>query len=48
MIIMKTHDSVPQAEVGAFVQQCIAKGAVVIVITRNSDGRTCTVSVQQD
>jgi hypothetical protein len=47
MILMKTHD-IPSTEVGTFVQQCIAKGAVIIVVTRNPGGHTCTVSVQQE
>jgi len=47
MILMKTHD-IPTAEVGAFVQQCIAKGAVVIVVTKGPGGQTHTVSVQQE
>ena len=48
MILMKTHEGVPMAEVGAFVQKCFAEGAIAIVVTRNPDGRTCTVSVQND
>ena len=48
MILMQTHDSVPRAEVGAFVQQCISEGAVIVVVTQNPDRLTCTVSVQRD
>lgn len=48
MILMKTHDSVLQSEVGAFVQRCVDEGAVIVVVTRNPDGHTCTVSVQKD
>ena len=48
MILMTTHDHVPRSELGAFVQQCIEKGAIVIVVTKNPDGLTCTVSVQQE
>lgn len=48
MILMQTHDSVPKSEVGTFVQQCINEGAVIVVVTQNPDGRTCTVSVQRE
>jgi hypothetical protein len=48
MILMKTYDSIPRQEVGAFVQKCVAEGAVIVVVTQNPDGRTCTVSVQKD
>jgi len=48
MILMKTHEGVPLEGVGAFIQKCLAEGAVAIVVTRNPDGRTCTVSVQND
>jgi len=48
MILMKTHERVPLAEVGAFVQQRLAEGARIVVVTQDADGRTCTVSVQQD
>ena len=45
---METHDSFPRAEVGAFVQQCIKDGAVIVVVTQNPDQRTCRVIVQRD
>jgi hypothetical protein len=48
MILMKTHETVLQTEIGAFVQQRIAEGAVIVVVTKNPDGRTCTVSVQDE
>jgi hypothetical protein len=48
MILMETHDRVPQAEVGTFVQQCISAGAVIVVVTQNPDQLTCTISVQRD
>ena len=48
MILMTTHEGVPLADVGAFVQKCLAEGAIAIVITRNPDGCSCTVSVQND
>ena len=48
MILMKTHDSIPREKVGAFVQQCLTEGALIVVVTKNPDGRTCTVSVQKE
>lgn len=48
MILIKTHENVPLTEVGAFVQQCVAGGAKNVFVTRNPDGRTCTVRVQPD
>jgi hypothetical protein len=45
---MKTHEGVPLEEVGVFVQKQLAEGAIAIVVTRNPDGRTCTVSVQHE
>ena len=48
MIFMETHDQVPNPDVGAFVQQCLAAGAILVVVTKNSDGRTCTISVQRE
>ena len=48
MILMETHDSIPRSETGAFIQQCLHEGAVIIVVTSNPDGRTCTVSVQRE
>lgn len=47
-ISMETHESVRREEVGALVQEFTNKGALIIVVTQNPDGRTCTVSVQQD
>lgn len=47
MILMETNDSVPRNEVGALVQRWIGEGAVIVVVTQNPDGRTCTVSVQR-
>ena len=43
MILMETHESVPKAEVGALVQRCLTEGAILVVVTNNRDGRTCTV-----
>jgi len=48
MILMETHDRVPQGEVGAFVQRCIVEGAIIVVVTQNPDQLTCTVSVQRE
>ncbi len=48
MFLMDRHENIPSAEVGAFVQRCIDAGATIVVVTRNSDGRSCTVSVQRD
>ena len=43
---MVTHDCVRRDEVGAFIQQYVREGAMIVVVTQNPDGRTCTVSVQ--
>lgn len=48
MFLMDRHENIPSAEVGAFVQRCIDAGATIVVVTRNADGRSCTVSVQRD
>jgi len=48
MILMKTHESVPKAEVGEFVQRCIDENAAIVVVTNNPDGKTCTVCVQRE
>jgi len=48
MILMETHERVPLAEVGGFVQQCLAEGARIVVVTQNADGLSCSVSVQRD
>ena len=48
MILMETHEQVPLAEVGAFVQRCLAEGARIVVVTQNFDGLSCSVSVQRD
>jgi len=47
MFLMQTNESVPQAEIGAYVQRCLENGGNLIVVTKNPDGKTCTVSVQQ-
>ncbi len=47
MFLMERHEKIPLPEIGAFVQRCAEAGALVIVITRNADGVTCTVSVQR-
>jgi hypothetical protein len=48
MILMETHDAVAREDVGAFVQQYLQEGAILIVVTNNPDGVTCTVSIQKD
>jgi hypothetical protein len=48
MILMETFDNIPKEEVGAFVQRCLDEGAVIVVVTRNPDGQTCTVSVERE
>ncbi len=48
MFLMDRHENIPLADVGVIVQHCLDAGATIIVITRNADGQTCTVSVQQD
>jgi hypothetical protein len=47
MLLMERHENIPLAEAGAFLQRCIDAGASVVVLTRNPDGRTCTISVQR-
>ena len=48
MILLKTYDQILQEQVGFFVQRCIAEGAVAIVVRRNADGKTVTISVQME
>lgn len=48
MFLMERHEHIPLNEIGAFVQRCMDAGATITVITRNPDGRTCTVSVQRE
>lgn len=48
MIFMKTYEQILQEEVGVFVQRCAAEGAVAVVVRRNADGKTWTVSVQSE
>jgi len=47
MILMETFDDVPKDEVGAFVQRCVDDDAVIVVVTRNTDGESYTVSVER-
>ena len=47
MLLMERHENIPATEIGIFVQRCLGEGASIIVITRNPDGRTCTISVQR-
>ena len=48
MVLLETHDKVLRSEVGAFVQQCLDAGSLVLVITLNPDGQTCRICVQRD
>jgi hypothetical protein len=48
MFLMDRHENIPVAELGAFVQRCLDQGATIVVVTRNTDGVTCTVSVQRE
>lgn len=48
MFLMERHENIPVSELGAFVQRCLDHGATIIVVTRNADARTCTVSVQRE
>lgn len=48
MVLLETHEEVPRAEVGAFIQQRLDEGAIVFVVTANPDGLTCRVCVQRD
>lgn len=48
MFLMERHERIPIADVSAFVQRCVEAGATIVVVTRNPDGFTCTVSVQRD
>lgn len=48
MFLMDRHENIPIGELGAFVQRYIDSGATIIVVTRNHDGKTCTVSVERE
>lgn len=48
MFLMERHENIPVSEIGAFVQRCLEAGATIVVVTRNPDATTCTVSVQRD
>lgn len=48
MFLMDRHENIPVAEVSAFVQRCMEMGATIVVVTRNADGCSCTVSVQRE
>lgn len=48
MYFMERHERIPLEEVGAFVQGWLAQGVKVVVVTRNADGVTCSVSLQRD
>jgi hypothetical protein len=47
MFLMERHEKIPLPELSAFVQRCAEAGASVIIITRNADGVTYTVSLQR-
>ena len=47
-VSMETYESVRREDVGALVQEFTNKEALIIVVTQNPDGRTCTVSIQRD
>lgn len=48
MFLMERHEKISVRELGTFIQQCVDAGAHIVVVTRNPDGETCTVSVQRD
>lgn len=48
MFLMERHEKILLPDLGEFVQQCIESGGQIVVITRNPDGLTCTVSVQRE
>lgn len=48
MFLMERHENISLENLGAFVQQCMDEGGQIVVITRNPDGMTCTVSVQRE
>lgn len=48
MFFMERHENISLSELGAFVQDCMVTGARILVISRNPDGLTCTVSVQRE
>ena len=48
MFFMERHENISLNDLGAFVQKCVTAGAMIVVVTRNPDGVTCTVSVQHE
>ncbi len=44
---MERHEQIPIPDLGTFVQRCLTDGAQIIIISRNTDGTTCTVSLQR-
>lgn len=48
MFLMERHENICLSELAAFVEQCMLSGARIVVVSRNVDGYTYTVSVQRD
>ncbi len=48
MVWMETLEKIPQAEIGAIVQKCIEEGALAVVVTRGTDGRSYTINVRRE
>lgn len=48
MFLMDRHENIPIKELGAFIQRTVEAGATIVVVTRNPDGKTCTVSVERE
>lgn len=48
MFFMERHETISLTELALFVQECMRSGARIVVISRNADGHTCTVSVQRE
>lgn len=44
---MEHHEHIPIPDLFAFVQRSLTEGVQIIIISRNADGATCTVSLQR-
>ncbi len=48
MFLLERHERISLKDLAAFVQDCMQSGVKILVISRNDDGQTCTVSVQRE
>jgi len=47
-LLLERHENIALEKVGTFVQQLLAEGARMVVVTVQPDGLACTISVQRD